>query len=159
MVCPVIGVVDGHSDQSVTVSPGAADQNPPGSTGIARLHADAALVSPEELIVVLIGASVQNDLLCPHDLGKHEIIHCVRGQQSKLPGRRIMLRGIEAVRIGKVGVDKAKLCRPPVHCIGEGLHRAGMILCQRHRRIVAGVKQKAIEQLLHRAALPFPEIE
>lgn len=109
--------------------------------------------------MVLIGASVQNDLLCPHDPGKHDIIHCVRSQQGKLPGRRIMLRGIEAVRIGKVGVDKAKLRRPPVHCIGKGLHRAGMILCQRHRRIVAGVEQKAIEQLLHRAALPFPEIE
>ena len=63
------------------------------------------------------------------------------------------------MRIGKVGVDQSKLRCLPVHRIGKGLHRAGMILCQRHRRIVAGVEQKAIEQLLHRAALPFPEIK
>ena len=53
-------------------------------------------------------------------------------------------------RIGVVGVLHTKLCRLAVHHLGKTIHRAAKIFRQGDSRIVAGLDNQPLQQILHK---------
>ena len=159
MVGPIVPVVEGHADEILPLPPGTGDQRPPRLAGVAGLHAGAAVILPEELVVVGQRPPLQGNGLRRDDPGDGLIVQAGPPQLCHVQGGGIVPRIPQAVGVGEMGARHAQIDRPLVHPLHERCHVPGAVAGQRHRRVVAGVEQKAIEQRLHLQDLSGSQIE
>ena len=118
----------------------------------ADLYAVCAGVKPEEQVAVpqLGTAPVRRVLLRLHDLGDERVLHRVAAEHDHVVGGRVVARGIEAVRIGEVGVLQAQVARLGVHAVDERRDVAGDVAGNGDRGVGARGQEEAIQQVAHR---------
>ena len=99
----------------------------------------------KELIVVAQGSPPSLDGFGGHRLGKNGVLHGVSPQRRQICGAGIVVRGIQAVGIGKMSVLQAQDPGLVVHPRHKALHRAAAVNGQGHGGIVAGGQHKSIQ--------------
>ena len=121
MVAPVVRIRNGDSDQLLSVPLRRADKDPPGVLRIAGLDADAAVIAPEQLIVIGQCPSGAGDRFGRDHLTEQRIPQRRLCQPCKIECRRIILPAVKPVRICKMRSGQPQLLRAAVHLPHERL--------------------------------------
>ncbi|MPN02420.1 hypothetical protein SDC9_149636 [bioreactor metagenome] len=87
------------------------------------------------------------------DLHEFRIFQCRYRNEVQVPRGGIVLRVVQTVGIGKVGILAAKLLGFGVHGIHKSVHTAADRLGQHIAGLVGGNHQHALEETLHRHGL------
>ena len=145
MIPPVVRRIHGGRHETPSLPLGAGNKDSAGSLGEAGFDTLRPRQQPQELIVVAQGSPPSLDGFGGHRLGKNGVLHGVSPQRRQICGAGIVVRGIQAVGIGKMSVLQAQDPGLVVHPRHKALHRAAAVNGQGHGGIVAGGQHKSIQ--------------
>ena len=106
MVFPIVGCIDGHTDQAPTVSCGTGNQQPARSFGIAGFYAVCPLHLPQKLIMILQMTLSNAHITRAQGKKKNGIIHGKGRQPGQILGSGVMPRRVKPMWVNKVGVHQ-----------------------------------------------------
>lgn len=146
VVVPVIRVGDGHGNKRPATALRGTDKNAPGMARVAGLHADAAVIAPQQLIVIDQRPARAADAFCSHDSRKVRVLERRAGQARQIERSGIVFFAVKAVRVGKVRLTQPKRLRAAIHLPDKGRLCAAHGDGQRQCCVVAGVQQHPVQQ-------------
>ena len=158
MVCPVVGIIQRDGNQALPIPLRTGNQRPPRPVRVAGLEASAALIPPEQLVVIGEGAPCHRDGTGTHDLCQRFVLHHHPGQGSHVGGGGVVPLVVEPVWVFKVGVLHAQLGGLVIHPGHKSVHVPGAEARNGHRRVIARGEQQPVEQRLQRQLLPRLQI-
>ena len=79
-----------------------------------------------------------------YGLCENGVLHSVGSQGRQIRGTGIVLRRVQTVGVGKMGIPQPQYPRLVVHHANKALHCAAAVNGQRHRGIIAGGKHKSV---------------
>ena len=97
-------------------------------------------------------------LACGDDLPEGGMRHGLLGHFVDVLGGGVVIRVVQAVGVGKVGVLHPQLCGPLVHLLHEGGNIPGNGNGQGVGSLVGGGKKQAVEQILHGDFFPCHQV-
>ena len=158
VIRPVVAVTERDADVPGSVALGAGHKRAPRRHGVAGLDADASVVHPQQLVVVINVLPGHDGVAGRHDARKVFVGHAVRGQDGHVPGRGVVPLSVEAMRVFKVGAGHAQLSRLLVHEPRKVLHAACRVYGQRQSGVVSGHEHESVKQVFDRVALACFEV-
>ena len=115
MIAPVVRVGQCDGDELALTPFRGADENAARVAGIAGLDADAAVVAPEQLIMVgQRPAGAGDRLRADHRAELLVLQRCLR-EHGKIARRRVILAAVESMGIGKMRLPQAERLRAQIH--------------------------------------------
>ena len=153
MIAPVVRVGQRDGDELALAPFRGADENAARVAGIAGLDADAAVVAPEQLIMVGQRPAGAGDRLRADHRAELLVLQCCLRERGKVARGRVILPAVESMGIGEMRLPQAERLRAQIHLPDEGLFAAGYADGERQRRVVAGMQHHAVEQIPPRQRL------